>query len=895
MRTTPAFTVAPRRPDDWADGADLLSGKLAPPPVAHPTLHRPRVLEALGSAVAHMPLTLISGPAGAGKSTLAADWRNAQPGDRPVGWLTLDDYDDDPATFWRYAVEALVRAGADLGGFARPVPGESLPVSFVPRLAAAVMAAPHPVVLIVDRADQLTDRRITEALDLLVRNAGERLHLVLCGRSDPQLPLHAYRLAGTLAEIRAAELAFTTAETAELLAGAGVAASPEVAATLRELTEGWAVGLRLAIAPLKQGMTSEALVAALVQDEGSVAQYLFEEVLRDLPAGVRRFLLRISVADELWPALVDRLAGRTNGRRILAGLASTNAFVERSPGAPGGYRIHALFREMLRAQLAYGSPSEVLRLHRICAAWYAGEGMTSVAVQHAVASRDWTLATTMLVDDLLVGRALALRPTPALQGMADLPADLLSAEAVVVRAATAMSAGDEPTAEDLTAAAAAAADEANGLALRATAAVVSVTGWAFGGAGELPPDAADRAEALVAALPEERDAERRGMAAALCTARALRALASDRPTPSLLDDLGAAAVAANTAGSRPLRARPLAYLSLLEALAGRLHRAERLAHDAASGWADRPSADGGPGPAVALARAWVHLSRFELEAAREWVEHAHTERAAPLDARMLGPLAAVAQSCLLRVRHDHAAAEDVLRPFVADEGLPRWVREEVVTEAVRTQLALGHVAAGIALLDRAEDGTGWTARWRATAALLDHSAAVPVPRQEQAVPRQGSPVAAVQSGIVRACQRLESGALPAAAGELSRTLDLAGKELLRWPFLDAPPQARRLLRTHPDLRGHADWLSLSTAPEAKIHAGGARPQQAEPVRPVQDLSEREREVLVHLGEMLSTTEIAATMFISVNTVRTHIRSILRKLGATRRNQAVRRARELGII
>jgi len=157
-----------------------------------------------------------------------------------------------------------------------------------------------------------------------------------------------------------------------------------------------------------------------------------------------------------------------------------------------------------------------------------------------------------------------------------------------------------------------------------------------------------------------------------------------------------------------------------------------------------------------------------------------------------------------------------------------------------------------------------------------------------------SPVVAIQSGIVRACMHLEGGAVPPAVGEFSKALDLAAPETLRWPFLDAPLQARRLLRTHPDLREHVEWLSLSS-PARRSGAANGSAQHEEPTPLVQDLSEREREVLVHLSEMLSTTEIAATMFISVNTVRTHIRSILRKLAATRRNQAVRRARDLGII
>jgi LuxR family maltose regulon positive regulatory protein len=217
-----------------------------------------------------------------------------------------------------------------------------------------------------------------------------------------------------------------------------------------------------------------------------------------------------------------------------------------------------------------------------------------------------------------------------------------------------------------------------------------------------------------------------------------------------------------------------------------------------------------------------------------------------------------------------------------------------VAEAVHTHLAQGEVAEGMALLEAADDGTGWGARWRATAGLLDRGAALPE-LPDALGSRDVSPMAAVQSGIGRACRQLDAGSVPAAVGELSRALDLAAPELLRWPFLDAPLQARRLLRTHPDLREHAAWLSLTSSPDRRRGPVARTAQPEEPAPLVQDLSEREREVLVHLSEMLSTTEIAATMFISVNTVRTHIRSILRKLAATRRNQAVRRARELGII
>jgi LuxR family maltose regulon positive regulatory protein len=350
--------------------------------------------------------------------------------------------------------------------------------------------------------------------------------------------------------------------------------------------------------------------------------------------------------------------------------------------------------------------------------------------------------------------------------------------------------------------------------------------------------------------------------------------------------------------------RLVAYLALFEALAGRLHRAERLAREAA---ATRVS-DAGAGvgsaewscPVEAVARAWVHLGRYELEEAREWADHALDRDPGSADARYVAALAAVVHSSLLRVRHEYGKAAAVLAPHLGDAGLPRWLREEVVAEAVHTRVARGAVAEGhavaegIALLDATDDGTDRDAGLRATAVLPDSLAAAPV-APEALESRDVSPVVAVRNAIARAGRQLRAGAVLPAVGELSRALDRAAPETLRWPFLDAPLPARRLLRTHPELRGHVEWLSLSSPAARPRDTAGAAARREQPAPLVQDLSEREREVLVHLAAMLSTTEIAATLFISVNTVRTHIRSILRKLAATRRNQAVRRARELGII
>jgi LuxR family maltose regulon positive regulatory protein len=891
-KSSPALAAAP---GTTQHGIALLPSKLAPPEPAHPTVLRPRLVSQLSRAVQRSPLTLISGPAGSGKTVLATSWRQAQEDGRPVAWLTLDDYDDDPATFWDYVVGALTAAGVPCTDLPSLPPGEAPPSWFVPQLAAHVAALPRPVVLVIDDADDLTDRAITNGLDLLVRRGGSGLRLVLCARADPLLPLHQYRVAGTVSEIRCDDLAFTPDETRDLFTAMGVPVSPEVARALCAEAQGWAVGLRLAAAPLKQGASPEHLVTWLAHDDGSVAQYLFAEVLQRQPASVRRFLLRVSVTAECWPGLVDRLCGRPIGRRVLAGLARANAFVEESPGAPGGFRIHPLFREMLRAQLAYDHPGQVAGLHRTCAAWYAEAGRCPEAVGHAVAAEDWDFVARVLIDDLLVMRLLAHGSDPALRGIQALPARFPGPEAAVIRSAAALIGGGLPTPTDL-AAVATARGEGQRTTLRASAALTCLAADAEAATGPVALLAeADVAASLAAALPDEERREHRECAAVLSSVRALAALGTDAPDRQLLAGLRAAATAAQTAASGRLRSRTVAHLGLLEALEGHLTRAAHLAEEAEVFASEEGRDEADREPAAAAALAWVHLRRYALTEAREWLVRARSRTGARGDgtprALTTPPLLAVLQSQLFRLRHEYDSAEKCLSPHLRGPCLPRWVAEQVVTEVVRLAVARGHVEEGLAILQDTTGDEPWSRRLRATVGLLSGDPASTTPTEAEP---PTVPAAAVEAAVIRACQLLEARSVPAAAEQLGAALELARPELLRWPFIDTPPQARRLLRTHPRLQEPAAWLSPSSTaqPRPDGHRTSARHEVSQVI---QDLSDREMEVLQHLAQMLSTAEIAATMFISVNTVRTHIRSILRKLAVSRRNQAVRRARERGLL
>jgi LuxR family transcriptional regulator, maltose regulon positive regulatory protein len=873
-------------------GMAVLVSKLTPPEPAHATLARPRLVTLLARYAERSSVTLLSGPAGSGKTVLAASWRQSRGAARPIGWVTLDEYDDDPAIFWSYLLKAAAAAGVQLSDTPDLVPGEPPPGWLVPGLAADIAASPQPVVLVLDNADHITDRSIVAGLDLLVRNAGTRIRLVMCGRADPVLPLHRYRLAGTLAEIRTEELAFTPEETTELLAALGAPVGPEVAEALCRETRGWAVGLRLAAAPLKQGVPPEELFTSLARDDGSVAQYLFAEVLAHQPASVRRVLQRASVTSELWPDLVDRLCGRPNARRVFAALAHANAFVEASPGVPGGFRIHPLFQEMLQAQLAYDHPGELARLHRLCAEWYSEQGRSLAALGHAVAADDWSLVGRLLVDDLWVPRLLAHGTDPVPGGLRAMPADVRGPEAAVIRIVAAVTGGRRPAAADV-AAAGAARDEGDRLALRVSAGLAALTAGA--GTEEDPStslSAVDDVAALVAQLPDDEGEARRECAAVLGHLRGLAVTRTDAPTGQLLTALRSAATAAQGAGAHRLRARAIGNLALVEAVTGHLTRAAQLAAEAETFAAEEGVADGGRDPVPALALAWVHLRRYALVEAREWLGRVR-ERAPSAGSRAVATeaLHAVLQGQQFRLRHEYDAAEQLVRPYVEAPHLPRWVAEQVVTEMVRLAVARGHVTDGLELLRRTDADEPWRLRLRATVGLLTGE---PGP---DLVPEAGpgaSPAEAVETSLIRACQQLEAGHLTGAADELGAALDLARPELLRWPFIDTPPQARRLLRTHPRLQAPSAWLNPSSGAQPRAGRVGA-PAADATTQVLQELSEREMEVLRYLAEMLSTAEIAATMFISVNTVRTHIRSILRKLSVSRRNQAVRRARERGLL
>ena len=329
-----------------ASGSEpILAAKITTPDVPHWAVERPRVTKLIAEGTSLCPLTVVTGPPGGGKTMALALWAAAEQG--PVAWVCLDQFDNQPSVFWSYVAAALRRADVAIPKALHVVPhGRPDANGFLPHLTAALAAQDPPVTLVLDDLHVLTEPSVLKGLEFLLRNAGLGLHLVVASRMDPLLPLHRYRLAGQLAEIRASDLAFSFTEADLLLAQHGSTLTADLARSLTQRTEGWAAGLRLAAISLDSHPNPGQFVKELIAEDSALIGYLVEEVLDVQPPEVREVLLTTSILEHLNADAVVELTGDDRAAGILTALVHTNAFVQ--PIGSGWYRYHGMFAEMLR-------------------------------------------------------------------------------------------------------------------------------------------------------------------------------------------------------------------------------------------------------------------------------------------------------------------------------------------------------------------------------------------------------------------------------------------------------------------------------------------------------------------------------------------------------------------
>jgi LuxR family maltose regulon positive regulatory protein len=375
----------------------ILATKLYVPPPRPELVLRPRLIERLNEGL-HRKLTLVSAPAGFGKTTLLGEWVAGC--GRPAAWLSLDEGDSDPARFLAYLVAALRTVEADLGAGVQsllqspqPLPTESV----LTTLLNEVTTLPDNFVLALDDYHVIDAEPIDDALAFLIDHLPPQMHLVIATREDPQLPLARLRAREQLTELRATDLRFTPEEAAEFLKEVmGLDLSTEDIAALESRTEGWIAGLQLAALSMQGRKDTAGFVQAFTGSHRFVLDYLVEEVLQQQPDRVRTFLLQTSILDRLSGPLCDAITGQEDSRGMLEALERGNLFVVPLDDERRWYRYHHLFANVLQARAMEEQPDQVPHLHRRASEWYEHNGLPADAIRHALAAEDFERAADLI-------------------------------------------------------------------------------------------------------------------------------------------------------------------------------------------------------------------------------------------------------------------------------------------------------------------------------------------------------------------------------------------------------------------------------------------------------------------------------------------------------------------
>jgi LuxR family maltose regulon positive regulatory protein len=379
--------------------AALLETKLHVPTGTRGLVPRPR-LGARLSAGAGSALTVVSAPAGFGKTTLIAEWLVANSSDRPTAaWLSLDETDNNPALFWTYIVAALRSvAGEKFGaGALALLEASQAPIDAVlTTLINDLFALQEDVILVLDDYHVIDAPEVHTGVVFLMEHLPPQMHLVIASRSDPPFSLARWRADGGLTEIRAADLRFTPEESAAYFDGSiGSVLTTEDVATLGERTEGWIAALQLAALSMKGRDDLSSFIAGFAGDDRYIVDYLAEEVLQRQPEEIRQFLLQSSILDRLSGPLCEAVTGQTNCKARLVALERANLFLVPLDDRRHWYRYHHLFADVLRAHLLDEEPDQVPGLHSRASAWFARNGETNEAIRHAIVAGDFDTAANL--------------------------------------------------------------------------------------------------------------------------------------------------------------------------------------------------------------------------------------------------------------------------------------------------------------------------------------------------------------------------------------------------------------------------------------------------------------------------------------------------------------------
>jgi LuxR family maltose regulon positive regulatory protein len=875
-------------------------------PAAPRLIDRGDLVAALDRAAARK-VTVISAPAGSGKTSLLRAWAHGPGPPGRLAVLQVQRGQHDAQQFW-LALLGAVRQAAGAGGAEPPA---ATPEFNAPAMAGRVLSelaeARGGITLVVDDLHELTSPEARAQLTRLLVNLPPGVHAILAARHDVRLGLHQLRLAGELAEIRAADLRFSEDETRELLDASGIALSAAGVALLYQRTEGWAAGLRLAAISLAGHPDPERFVAEFSGSERTVAEYLLAEMLDRQPPEVQDLLLRTCLLDRVNGELADLLTGRPGSERILLDLEDANAFVESLDPGRTWFRYHHLVADFLRLELRRTLPDQVPALHRRAAGWFTVHGQVADAVRHTQAAGDWAEAARLLADQsfslTLDGQAQTMQAlVRAFPPGEDHP------ELALVRATV---------------------DLAQGRLDEAAAHLAVAEAHAEAAA----PERRRRLRVAVASLQLQL-ARRRGDLAGVI--EQVRFLASPVTGPSDED----------IALGSDLRAVALMNLGIAEAWALGLPDAERhllegadlareigrpylevgclaqlgfavIFHDAATpkihsfatiqrrcrdaialaerhGWGTEPVI----APALIMLAATM-IWTGEFDEGERWLRPA--ERAVQTDTGPDLRLHVHMASGLLhsgRGRHHEALQEFGAAERLRSQMEGSHARDSQMTAwLLATQARAGlpdQARAALAALDEQRAGSGEIRNALAVICLAESDPAGALAAVHDVLdgtaPVQGD-ITVVDAHLLAGLAHRELGDQRAANQAAERALGLAEADRLILPF--AMTGSAGLLEALP--RHQTAHAALLADILDVLHGSSPAPRHQPASPPAEELTPGELRVLRFLPTNMSRPEIAGQLSVSPNTVNAHIRSIYAKLQVSDRSSAVRRARELRLL
>ncbi len=855
-------------------------------------------------------VTLVSAPAGFGKTTVVVDWL-AEVGDRtPVAWVSLDRRDNDLAVFWPYLVASLRRALPDLGDDASPLPGSG-PAQERQDLALLINSlsgvAGHAV-LVLDDYHVIDSPEVQESVAELVDRLPQQIHLVVVTRADPALPLARLRARGELLEIRAADLRFTLAEAeAYFRATLGDAVGRREVAALEERTEGWVAALQLVALSLRGRDDVSGFVAEFAGDDRYIVDYLVEEVLQRLSPETRAFLLETSVLGRLEGGLCDAVTGTTGGKSRLEELDRANLFLVPLDDRRRWYRYHHLFADVLQARLLDERPERLVGLHRRAADWLEEHGDVAGAVQHALAGGDAERAAG-LVELALPGLRRDRQDETQRRWLDALPDEVVGDRPVLLigQAGALMVRGEVDGVEPRLAAAERLLGSGSGAVV-----VDTVTFGRIPSAIEMYRAAmalirgdseGTRTHALRALeLVEADDHVGRGSPAALLglerwsagdLAEARRwyaeAMACLERAGHLSDVLGCALALSDMQTAQGDLSQAIATCEAGLRLSASAPTPLRGVCDMHVGMAE-----------LSLERGEIEVARHHLRAREELGDHlglpqnpyrwrVAAARVAEADGDLEGALVLLRAAERLYVNDfspDVRPVGAITARMLAAHG--RWA--EALAWATSHGLSAGddltyvreyeHLALARTLLAQ-HAATRADGPLRAATTLLDRLlAAAEAGRRTRSV---------IETLVLRAVAHRAAGDEAGALDALRRALVLA-----------APEGQVALLREQAAALGDTLERAASlpgTAEHARaVLAGVGVPATGQPAAGGEQLSPRELVVLRLLGTELSGPEIARELVVSLHTVRAHTKSIYAKLGVSGRRAAVRRGHEMGLL